>query len=72
SPLTGVIGSMMAVATLKILLGLGDTLCGRLLRFDAMRMKWRESLLIKDPQCPNCVRQRPAVSVTAMASFGTN
>lgn len=54
APLTGVIGSMMAVAALKILLGLGDTLCGRLLRFDAARMSWQESLLAKDPRCACC------------------
>lgn len=56
APLTGVIGSMMAVATLKILVDLGDTLCGRLLRFDAVRMGWQESLLTKDPRCTSCAR----------------
>lgn len=54
APLTGVIGSMMAVVTLKILLGLGDTLCGRLLRFDAARMTWQTSSLQRDPQCASC------------------
>ena len=54
APLTGVIGSIMAAAALKVLLGLGDTLRGRLLRFDAARMSWRESSLTRDPQCPSC------------------
>lgn len=58
APLTGVIGSLMAVATLKLLLGLGDTLHGRLLRFDAMDMSWRESAFTRDPRCPVCAGPR--------------
>ncbi len=58
APLTGVIGSMMAVVTLKILLGLGDTLCGRLLRFDAARMTWHTASLLQDPQCASCAEKR--------------
>lgn len=54
APLTGIIGSVMATAALKILLGLGDTLCGRLLRFDASNMTWREASLPRDPACPSC------------------
>ncbi|MDX9739827.1 MAG: HesA/MoeB/ThiF family protein [Gammaproteobacteria bacterium] len=54
SPITGVIGSLMAAITLKLLLGLGDTLDGRLLRFDAADMSWRESRLARDPHCPVC------------------
>lgn len=54
APLTGVIGSMMAVVALKVLLGMGDTLCGRLLRFDATGPRWCESLLARDPGCDRC------------------
>lgn len=61
SPLTGVIGSLMATAALKLLLGLGDTLHGRLLRFDAMDMSWRESAFTKDPRCPACASPRMQV-----------
>lgn len=58
APLTGVIGSIMAIVALKVLLGLPDTLCGRLLRFDAARMSWRESSLPRDPRCTVCSRDR--------------
>jgi molybdopterin/thiamine biosynthesis adenylyltransferase len=40
--------------TLKVLLRLGDMLGGRLLRFDAADLSWRESRLVKDPECPVC------------------
>ena len=52
--LPGIIGSIQAVETLKILLGKGDTLVGRLLVFDALRMKFRELKLRKNPECPIC------------------
>jgi adenylyltransferase/sulfurtransferase len=52
--LPGVIGTLQAVETLKIILGIGDSLSGRLLHFDALNMKFREFKLRKDPQCPLC------------------
>jgi len=52
--LPGIIGSIQAVEALKILLGKGDTLVGRLLVFDALRMKFRELKLRKNPDCPIC------------------
>jgi adenylyltransferase/sulfurtransferase len=52
--LPGIIGSIQAVEALKLLLGKGDTLIGRLLVFDALRMKFRELKLRKDPNCPIC------------------
>ncbi|MFQ6012387.1 MAG: molybdopterin-synthase adenylyltransferase MoeB [Thermoplasmata archaeon] len=52
--LPGVVGSLQAVEALKVLLGKGDTLVGRLLLFDAMRMSFRELRLRKDPACPVC------------------
>jgi molybdopterin/thiamine biosynthesis adenylyltransferase len=58
APITGVIGSLMAVITLKVLLGLGDMLGGRLLRFDAADLSWRESRLARDPECPICAASR--------------
>jgi molybdopterin/thiamine biosynthesis adenylyltransferase len=54
APLTGIIGCVMAAETLKILLGFGDTLCGRLLTLDAARMEWREAQLPRDPACGVC------------------
>lgn len=54
APVAGVIGAVMATEALKLLLGLGETLCGRLLLFDASCMEWRNLRLPKDPQCPVC------------------
>ncbi len=54
SPLTGVIGSLQAIEAVKLLLGLGSALVGRLLLFDAMKMQWREVRLRKNPECPVC------------------
>ncbi len=54
APVAGVIGSILATEALKILLGLGDTLCGRLLLFDAGPMTFRSALLRKDRHCRAC------------------
>jgi len=54
SPLVGIIGSVQAVETLKILLDIGQSLCGKLLTFDAFTTGWRKSILRKDLQCPVC------------------
>src|SRR5690606_10964396 len=47
--LPGVIGLLQATETLKLLLGIGDALDGRLLNFDAMAMRFRESRVTPDP-----------------------
>ena len=52
--LPGVIGVIQAIETLKRILGIGDSLVGRLLIFDALDMKFRELQLKKDPECPIC------------------
>jgi len=52
--LPGIIGSIQAIEAIKLLLGRGDTLVGRLLVFDALRMKFRELKLRKNPECPIC------------------
>lgn len=52
--LPGIVGSIQAAEALKLLLGTGDTLVGRLLLFDALRMKFREMRLRRDPACPAC------------------
>src|SRR3989475_4724769 len=52
--LPGIIGSIQASEAIKLLLGRGDTLIGRLLVFDALRMKFRELKLRKNPECPIC------------------
>lgn len=45
---------MQATETIKLILGLGDPLVGRLLHIDALKMKFREFKLQRDPQCPVC------------------
>ncbi|MFL5381617.1 MAG: ThiF family adenylyltransferase, partial [Longimicrobiaceae bacterium] len=52
--LPGIVGSIQAAEALKLLLGAGETLVGRLLIFDALRMKFREMRLRRDPACPAC------------------
>ena len=54
SPLVGIIGSIQAMETVKVLTGLGESLCGRLLLIDAKTMDWRIVKLKKDPGCPVC------------------
>ncbi|MBS0423518.1 MAG: HesA/MoeB/ThiF family protein [Proteobacteria bacterium] len=54
SPVVGIIGSMQAAETLKILLGIGESLNGRLLVLDGLTMNWRSVRLSKDPACPVC------------------
>jgi adenylyltransferase/sulfurtransferase len=52
--LPGVIGVIQALEGIKTILGIGDTLVGRLLLFDALGMRFRELKLRKDPACPIC------------------
>lgn len=59
--LPGIIGLIQATETIKILLGEGATLAGRLLLFDALRMSFRELRLKKDSQCKICGDQ-PAIT----------
>lgn len=53
-PLTGVIGSLQAVETVKVLTGLGTPLNSRLLVVDALTQTWRRLNLRRDPNCPVC------------------
>ena len=52
--LPGVIGSLQALEAIKLIVGFGETLIGRLLLFDGRRMQFRELTLQKDPDCPVC------------------
>jgi adenylyltransferase/sulfurtransferase len=54
APLTGIIGTVQAAEALKLVAGLGESLCGRLLLLDALRMEWRSIRLKKDPACRVC------------------
>jgi sulfur-carrier protein adenylyltransferase/sulfurtransferase len=52
--LPGAIGTIQATETVKLILGLGEPLIGRLLLYDALSMRFREMKLRKDPNCPVC------------------
>src|SRR6202050_2051673 len=52
--LPGIVGTIQAMEILKLALGKGSSLIGRLLTFDALQMKFREVRLRRDPQCPLC------------------
>jgi molybdopterin/thiamine biosynthesis adenylyltransferase len=52
----GVIGSIQATEAIKYLTGVGDLLTGRLLTFDALRMRFREVPVRMNPRCPACGR----------------
>jgi molybdopterin/thiamine biosynthesis adenylyltransferase len=52
--LPGVIGLLQATEAIKLVLGIGAPLTGRLLQFDALAMRFRETRLSPDPQCPVC------------------
>jgi molybdopterin/thiamine biosynthesis adenylyltransferase/rhodanese-related sulfurtransferase len=56
--LPGIVGSIQAMETIKLILGSGDSLVGRLLLFDALGMKFRELKLRKNPSCPMCGEHR--------------
>jgi adenylyltransferase/sulfurtransferase len=52
--LPGVIGSIQATEALKLALGIGDPLVGRLLLYDALAASFTEVTLRRDPACPVC------------------
>jgi molybdopterin/thiamine biosynthesis adenylyltransferase/rhodanese-related sulfurtransferase len=52
--LPGIIGMLQAIETIKLIVGIGEPLVGRLLHFDALKMKFRELNLRRDSRCPVC------------------
>ncbi len=67
--LPGVIGLIQATEAIKLLLGLGDPLSGRLLHFDALAMRFRETRLTPDPDCPLCAPGREFPGYIDYAAF---
>ena len=62
APVVGVIGSIQAVEAIKVLLGLSETLCGRLMLLDGASMVFQTVKLSKDPSCPVCSGQpKPSI-----------
>ncbi len=58
SPLLGIIGSIEAGETLKLITGMGETLVGRVLTLDTWNMEIRSLRLNRDPACPICATRR--------------
>jgi len=56
--LPGIVGSLQALETIKLIIGKGESLSGRLVLFDALAMKFRELKLKKNAHCPVCGPQR--------------
>jgi molybdopterin/thiamine biosynthesis adenylyltransferase len=54
APITGIIGSMQALEAMKVIMGIGTTLTGRLLLLDGLTMEWQTLRLKKNPACPTC------------------
>ena len=52
--LPGIVGTMQAIEVIKLILGKGRSLAGRLLQYDALDQSWRELKLRRDPACPVC------------------
>jgi molybdopterin/thiamine biosynthesis adenylyltransferase len=67
--LPGVIGLLQATEALKLILGIGEVLAGRLLHFDALGMRFRETRLSADPACPVCAPGRDFAGYESIAGL---
>ena len=54
APVAGLVGTIQALQAIKVLLGLGDQLCGELLLIDGLDLSFRKVKIIKDSECPIC------------------
>src|SRR6201999_4360770 len=64
--LPGIIGVIQATESIKLILGIGEPLIGRFMIYDALKMKFRELKLRKDPECPVC---GPNPTVTKLIDY---
>jgi molybdopterin/thiamine biosynthesis adenylyltransferase/rhodanese-related sulfurtransferase len=67
--LPGIIGALQANEVIKLIIGQGEPLLGRLLLFDALRMRFRELKLKKDPNCPVCSEHPTQTSLIDYEQF---
>jgi adenylyltransferase/sulfurtransferase len=67
--LPGVVGGIQATEALKILLGIGEPLVGRLLLYDALAMRFEELRLRRDPKCPLCGEHPTITELQDYAAF---
>jgi molybdopterin/thiamine biosynthesis adenylyltransferase len=54
APITGIVGSIQALETMKLIMAIGETLTGRLLLIDGLTMEFNSMKLKKNPACPTC------------------
>ena len=54
APLVGVVGAMQAAEALKLLMGVGESLAGRLMLLDGLRMEWTSISVGRNDACPVC------------------
>jgi molybdopterin/thiamine biosynthesis adenylyltransferase len=62
APLTGIIGTFQALEAIKLVAGIGESLAGRLLLFDALASRWHEVRLTRDVHCRACGTARAAAA----------
>ena len=67
--LPGIVGAVQAIEAIKLILGSGEPLVGRLLLFDALAMKFRELKLKKNPACPVCGTNRTITKLIDYEEF---
>ena len=67
--LPGIIGSLQALEAIKLIVGIGEPLIGRLVLFDGRLMKFRELALEKDPECPVCGTHPTVTSLIDYEAF---
>jgi molybdopterin/thiamine biosynthesis adenylyltransferase/rhodanese-related sulfurtransferase len=67
--LPGIIGSLQALETIKLIVGFGESLVGRLVVFDGRRLQFRELTLEKDPDCPVCGTHPTVTSLIDYEAF---
>src|SRR5438034_507462 len=67
--LPGIVGSIQAIEAIKLILGAGQPLIGRLVLFDALKMQFRELKLEKDPACPVCGRNPTVTTLIDYEAF---
>jgi len=60
APLVGIVGTYQALEAIKLVAGVGETLAGRLMLFDALSSRWHEVRLARDPHCRVCGEARAA------------
>jgi molybdopterin/thiamine biosynthesis adenylyltransferase len=67
--LPGVVGMLQATEAIKLILGIGEPLIGRVLMFDALSMRFHETRLAPDPECPVCAVGQPFPGYIDYAAF---